>query len=75
MNRNINLGISAKYDINKDFRKFAKVEGSKNVLILISNKEKEFEKNKDKYNNTLIFKKKTLASSQQNLLYPDDFVF
>ena len=68
------INISVNYDIKEDFKKFTKVEESKNILRLIFNKEKEFEKNKDKYKNTLIFKKKPLPINlQQNLIYPDEF--
>ena len=68
------INISINYDIKEDFKKFTKVEESKNILRLIFNKEKEFEKNKDKYKNTLIFKKKPLPINlQQNLIYPDEF--
>ena len=68
------LNISSNYDINQDFKKFSEVEESKNILRIISNNEKEFKKNKDKYKKYIILDKKSLMiNPQQYFLYPDKF--
>ena len=68
------LNVSSNDDIEETLRKFSEDIEKENILRLIFNKEKEFEKNKSKNKEYFIFEKKELIiNSQKNLLYPDKF--
>ena len=68
------LNLSSNDDFEGNFKKFSDDIENENMLRLIFNNEKEFEKNKDKNKEYFIYEKKVLITdSQKSFLYPDKF--